>query len=251
MIPISQEFGLTETQVGLILSSFFLSYAIMQPIGGSLADKFGSRKVILVSVVVWPLFTILTGTAWSFLSLIVIRFLFGIGEGSYPSASSVAVAESFSQHERARAKSILTSATTIGSVLATLVAASLSQHFGWQIMFVILGVLGLFLALLYANASYWEHSDLETNICTRTTLLADATEDLQALGTGSARSLRPLRLQPIGRFPLSLAQLRSSFVSSPCSFSIAKKASGDDSCPSSPLCFLVRAGTALPCTSTS
>lgn len=35
-------------------------------------------------------------------------------------------------------------------------------------------------------ASYWEHSDLETNICTRTTLLADATEDLQALGTGSA-----------------------------------------------------------------
>ncbi|HBZ81320.1 MULTISPECIES: MFS transporter [Brevibacillus] len=151
VIPISQEFGLTETQVGLILSSFFLSYAIMQPIGGSLADKFGSRKVILVSVVVWSLFTILTGTAWSFLSLIVIRFLFGIGEGSYPSASSVAVAESFSQHERARAKSILTSATTIGSVLATLVAASLSQHFGWQIMFVILGVLGLFLALLYAK----------------------------------------------------------------------------------------------------
>ncbi|MGE5702748.1 MAG: MFS transporter, partial [Clostridia bacterium] len=131
VIPISQEFGLSETQVGLILSSFFLSYAIMQPIGGSLADKFGSRKIILVSVVVWSLFTILTGAAWSFLSLITIRFLFGIGEGSYPSASSVAVAESFPPHERARAKSILTSATTIGAVLATLVAASLSKHFGW------------------------------------------------------------------------------------------------------------------------
>ncbi|WNC13930.1 MFS transporter [Brevibacillus brevis] len=151
VIPISQEFGLTETQVGLILSSFFLSYAIMQPIGGSLADKFGSRKVILFSVVCWSLFTILTGTAWSFLSLIAIRFLFGIGEGSYPSASSVAVAESFPQHERARAKSILTSATTIGSVLATLVAATLSNHFGWQAMFIVLGILGLFLALLYAK----------------------------------------------------------------------------------------------------
>lgn len=151
VIPISQEFGLTETQVGLILSSFFLSYAIMQPIGGSLADKFGSRKVILISVICWSVFTILTGTAWSFLSLIIIRFLFGIGEGSYPSASSVAVAESFPQHERARAKSILTSATTIGAVLATLVAASLSKHYGWQVMFVILGVLGLFLALLYAK----------------------------------------------------------------------------------------------------
>ncbi|KQL46091.1 hypothetical protein AN963_13930 [Brevibacillus choshinensis] len=151
VIPISQEFGLSETQVGLILSSFFLSYAIMQPIGGSLADKFGSRKVILISVICWSVFTILTGTAWSFLSLIVIRFLFGIGEGSYPSASSVAVAESFPQHERARAKSILTSATTIGAVLATLVAASLSKQYGWQTMFVILGVLGLFLALLYAK----------------------------------------------------------------------------------------------------
>ncbi|QRG66833.1 MFS transporter [Brevibacillus choshinensis] len=151
VIPISQEFGLSETQVGLILSSFFLSYAIMQPIGGSLADKFGSRKVILFSVIGWSLFTILTGAAWSFLSLIIIRFLFGIGEGSYPSASSVAVAESFPQHERARAKSILTSATTIGAVLATLVAASLSKHFGWQAMFIVLGVLGLFLALLYAK----------------------------------------------------------------------------------------------------
>ncbi|MFP3387462.1 MFS transporter [Brevibacillus sp. SIMBA_040] len=151
VIPISQEFGLSETQVGLILSSFFLSYAIMQPIGGSLADKFGSRKVIIISVVGWSLFTILTGTAWSFLSLIVIRFLFGIGEGSYPSASSVAVAESFPQHERARAKSILTSATTIGGVLATLVAASLSKSFGWQFMFVILGIVGFLLAALYAK----------------------------------------------------------------------------------------------------
>lgn len=151
VIPISQQFGLSETQVGLILSSFFLSYAIMQPIGGTLADKFGSRKVIITSVVVWSLFTILTGTAWSFLSLIVIRFLFGIGEGSYPSATSVAVAESFPQHERARAKSILTSATTIGGVLATLVAASLSKSYGWQTMFVVLGVVGLFLALLYGK----------------------------------------------------------------------------------------------------
>lgn len=151
VIPISQELGLSETQVGLVLSSFFLSYAIMQPIGGSLADKFGSRKVIIASVILWSLFTILTGTAWSFLSLIIFRFLFGIGEGSYPSASSVAVAESFPQHERARAKSILTSATTIGAVLATLVAATLSKHFGWQSMFVILGFVGFLLALLYVK----------------------------------------------------------------------------------------------------
>ncbi|RAN86543.1 MFS transporter [Bacillus sp. SRB_28] len=151
IIPISKELSLTETQAGFIMSSFFLSYAIMQPIGGSLADRFGSRKVIISSIVAWSLLTIFTGAAWSLLSLIAIRFLFGIGEGSYPSASSVSLAESFPHQERARAKSALTAVAKLGGVIGTLVIASLSSFFGWQIMFVILGIVGLLLALLYGK----------------------------------------------------------------------------------------------------
>ncbi|WP_051621170.1 MFS transporter [Paenibacillus sp. UNC451MF] len=142
-IPISKQFGLNESQVGLILSSFFLSYAIVQPIGGWLSDKFGSRKVILVSALMWSLFTIMTGWAWSFTALLVIRFLFGIGEGSYPSASTVAVAETFPHKQRARAKSVLTSATTIGGMLGSLISAFLITKLGWENMFVVLGVVGL------------------------------------------------------------------------------------------------------------
>ncbi|WP_079910981.1 MFS transporter [Paenibacillus sp. 32352] len=142
-IPISKQFGLNEAQVGLILSSFFLSYAMIQPIGGWLSDKFGSRKVILASALLWSLFTIMTGWAWSFTALLVIRFLFGIGEGSYPSASTVAVAESFPYKQRARAKSVLTSATTIGGMLGSLVSAFLITKLGWENMFLVLGVVGL------------------------------------------------------------------------------------------------------------
>ncbi|MCK1982628.1 MULTISPECIES: MFS transporter [Peribacillus] len=154
VIPISKEFGLTETQVGLVISSFFLSYAIMQPIGGSLADRFGSRKVILFSLIAWSIFTILTGMAWSFLSLIVLRFLFGIGEGSYPSASQVSLAETFPQKERGRAKSGLLAAGKLAGVLGTLAIASLISIFDWQFMFIFLGVVGLLLAFFYWKYFY-------------------------------------------------------------------------------------------------
>lgn len=149
VIPISKEFGLTETQVGLLISSFFLSYAIMQPIGGSLADRFGSRKVILFSIIAWSIFTIITGMAWSFLSLIIFRFLFGIGEGSFPAATQVSLAETFPQKERARAKSLLLAAGKVGGVLGTLVIATLISQFNWHLMFVILGFAGLILAIFY------------------------------------------------------------------------------------------------------
>ncbi|CAH0316869.1 putative sulfoacetate transporter SauU [Peribacillus simplex] len=149
VIPISKEFGLTETQVGLIISSFFLSYAIMQPIGGSLADRFGSRKVILFSIIAWSIFTIITGMAWSFLSLITFRFIFGIGEGSFPAASQVSLAETFPQKERARAKSLLLAAGKVGGVLGTLVIATLISQFNWHLMFVILGFAGLIFAIFY------------------------------------------------------------------------------------------------------
>ena len=55
----------------------------MQIPGGWLADRFGYRKVLISTILVWSIFTVLTGAAWSFLSIIVIRFLFGVGEGSY------------------------------------------------------------------------------------------------------------------------------------------------------------------------
>ncbi|WP_333474178.1 MFS transporter [Paenibacillus gyeongsangnamensis] len=147
-IPLAKEFGLNESQIGLILSSFFLSYAMMQPVGGWLSDRFGSRKVILISALFWSLFTVVSGWAWSFVSLLVVRFLFGIGEGSYPSASTVAVAESFPYKQRARAKSVLTSATTLGSMLGSLVAASLISSFGWRNMFFVLGALGVVLCII-------------------------------------------------------------------------------------------------------
>lgn len=147
IIPIAEQFKLNETQSGSILSAFFLSYAVMQLVGGFLSDKYGARRIILISVFMWSLFTVATGFAWSFISLIIIRFLFGIAEGSFPSASSVAIADHFPQLERGRAKSTLTAATTIGAAISSLIAAAIITSFGWRILFIIFGVIGLLLTI--------------------------------------------------------------------------------------------------------
>lgn len=150
VIPISKQYHLNPTQTGMIISSFFLAYAIMQLIGGWLTDKYGSKKIILISLMAWSIFTIFTGFAWSFLSLIIIRFFFGFGEGSFPSASSVALAETFPKEQRGRAKGILSSATQVGAIVATLLAALMIKNMGWNKMFFVFGIIGfVFLLLLW------------------------------------------------------------------------------------------------------
>lgn len=149
IIPITKDFNLSPTQVGLVLSSFFIGYAFMQPIGGWLADKFGSKRILIMAIILWSLFTALTGIAWSFISLIVIRILFGIGEGSFPPASSVAIAEHFPKTERARAKTLLLSSTSIGSAVGALVVAAVVTSYGWRSMFIFLGFIGVVISILF------------------------------------------------------------------------------------------------------
>jgi sugar phosphate permease len=163
IIPIAEEFHLNETQAGLVISVFFMSYAVMQLVGGFLSDKYGARSMILISVVLWSIFTIMTGFAWSFISLIAIRLLFGIGEGSFPAASSLAIADNFPKAERGRAKSTLTAATTVGSMISAIVAAALIMSIGWRNLFFIFGTLGFFLTialyfLLKPNTQYRENT---------------------------------------------------------------------------------------------
>src|SRR4051794_20116638 len=136
--------------MGVVLSSFFAGYAIMQLPGGWLADKFGSRKIITISLLVWSLFTVLTGMAWSLMSMIIIRFMFGLGEGGYPAASSKAVADVFPKEERTSAQTIMMSSNSLGGVIAPLIATPLIVWIGWQNLFIAIGLFGvLFAALLW------------------------------------------------------------------------------------------------------
>ncbi|MFC2128110.1 MFS transporter, partial [Bacteroidota bacterium] len=85
---ISEDLLLSDKQMGWVLSVFALGYALCQTPSGILADKYGPRKILSAIVIVWSVFTAFTGMVWNFISLLVVRFLFGAGEaGAFPSIS--------------------------------------------------------------------------------------------------------------------------------------------------------------------
>ncbi|MFC9355720.1 MFS transporter [Rhodococcus sp. NPDC057014] len=149
---IGAEFGLGHTQQGMVISAFFLSYALCQIPGGLLADRFGSRRVVSWSLLIWSLFTALTGTAWAFAVLLAIRFLFGVGQGVYPAAAMKAVAERTAPGQRMTATGWAQSSNAFGAVLAPLIAAPIIALWGWRMSFFAVAGLGV---LVWAAIQLW------------------------------------------------------------------------------------------------
>lgn len=149
VVYIGEDLALTATETGLILSSFFLGYALMQLPGGILADKFGAKRVLLTAVIVWSIFTGLTAVAWSLSILLVIRFLFGIGEGGFQPSASKIISSSFPENERSKVMSIMLSSGGIMAMLVPIISAALLVTIGWRAFFVIAGLLGVIIAFLY------------------------------------------------------------------------------------------------------
>lgn len=148
IIPITKEFALDAESAGMVLGSFYISYALMQLAAGWLADRFGSRKVLVFCVACWSVFTSMTGVAGSFFGLIVIRLLFGLGEGGFAPASTVTIAEAFPKPERARAKSLIIGASFLGSAVGTGAIAALIHVYGWRFAYHAFGLVGVVVATI-------------------------------------------------------------------------------------------------------
>ncbi|MEC1303085.1 MFS transporter [Lysinibacillus capsici] len=149
VVSITGDLQLDASSTGIILSAFFLGYAIMQIPGGWLADKFGAKRVLLMAVITWSIFTGLTAIAWSLTAMIVIRFLFGIGEDGFQPSSSKIIATIFPKEERGRAMSIMLTSGGIVSLIVPLLAAYLLGTIGWRMMFIIIGAIGAIIAFIY------------------------------------------------------------------------------------------------------
>ncbi|KXY29396.1 hypothetical protein AT269_01610 [Bacillus cereus] len=146
IIPIQKDLQLNSFESGLIISIFFFSYALMHPLGGWLTDKYGSRKILVLSILAFSIFTSLTSFAWSFASLLLFRFLFGIGEGSVFPASLRSISENFPENERGRASSFFLSAQTFGGALGSITIGVMVVSLGWRWMFVSIGIIGVLIA---------------------------------------------------------------------------------------------------------
>jgi ACS family D-galactonate transporter-like MFS transporter len=140
---IRHEFGLSAAVMGVILSAFFWTYAVMQLPFGWFADRVGARIALAVAVLWWSVSTALTATARGVASLTGFRLLLGIGEaGAYPSGAKLNVTW-FPRTERAIAASIFDSGSRIGNTLSLPVVALLIASFSWRMSFIVTGLLGI------------------------------------------------------------------------------------------------------------
>ncbi len=140
--PISQDLGLTMQQMGYVFSSFTLAYAIFEVPTARWADRLGSRVVLTRIVIWWSIFTIVTAAAFSFWSLVVIRFLFGMGEaGAWPVAAR-ALSRWIPQQERGRVQGIFFAGAHLAGGITPYAAFVLEPYVGWRMVFVIFGCVG-------------------------------------------------------------------------------------------------------------
>ncbi|MGW6400715.1 MFS transporter [Streptomyces sp. NPDC055134] len=138
------EFDLSRGQQGLIVSVFFLAYALCQIPGGMLTDRYGAQRITLWALLAWSVFTALTGFAWSFAVLLVMRFAFGAAEGIFPPASLKVLVERTTPEERMGANGLIMSSNALAGVLVPIVVAPLVAAFGWRSAFFSTAALGVF-----------------------------------------------------------------------------------------------------------
>jgi MFS transporter, ACS family, glucarate transporter len=146
---LKKDLDLSNEQFGYVLSAFALAYALFEVPTGALGDRIGPRRVLTRVVGWWSGFTVMTGAATGLWSLLVTRFLFGIGEaGAYPN-SSIVIARWFPRVETGRAQAVIWAAGRIGGALAPLLVVPVSVAFGWRVSFFMLGAVGVVWATVW------------------------------------------------------------------------------------------------------
>lgn len=133
-------FGLTNTDRGLVNSAFFWTYAVLQIPAGWVVDRYGSKRPIAAAFAVWSILTALTAFTTGFASLFAIRMALGIGEALIHPACMRWIRFNFDEKNRGLAIGLYMSGSKFGPAIGAVAAAWLIESYGWQEMFLILGL---------------------------------------------------------------------------------------------------------------
>jgi ACS family glucarate transporter-like MFS transporter len=161
--------GLTDVQMGQVFSAFVFGYALCQIPGGWLGDRWGPKRVLTGAIIWWSIFTALTAVAavlppayviGPLGSLILVRFLVGIGEAAALPNFNRTIANWLGPNERGLGIGIAIGGIGVGSAMTPPVTAWIMVNFGWQTAFYASALLGLLVAVawfLYATDHPRDH----------------------------------------------------------------------------------------------
>jgi sugar phosphate permease len=146
---IQAEFDLSKETMGWVLGAFQISYALFQIPGGWLGDRFGPRAALTAVVTWWSVFTAATVLSFNAASLIVCRFLFGMGEaGAFPIATR-SLSRWLLPAERGWAQGLTHAGSRLGGAITPVLVVYLIASLGWRGPFVIFAVIGLIWAAFW------------------------------------------------------------------------------------------------------
>lgn len=140
---IAQDLDLDPARLGIVFSSFFFGYALFCFVGGWASDRIGPKNVFTLSMSVWSVFCGLTAAATSIGALLVVRVIFGMGEGPFSATANKVVSNWFPRREQASAVGLANAGQPIGAALAGPVVGTIAVTAGWRISFIVIAVIGL------------------------------------------------------------------------------------------------------------
>lgn len=140
---IKAEFRLSPFEWGLVLSAFFTTYVLSQPLMGWLVDRVGAARVLAAGFTLWSVATFLAGLSAGVTGLVALRLVMGVGESvCYPSGFAL-IAQRVEDRHRARATAIMQLGSVVGPALGAYLGGLVMIHYGWRTMFIALGLASL------------------------------------------------------------------------------------------------------------
>lgn len=140
---LAPELGLSGKQMGVLLSAFFWTYSLLQPVAGWLVDRFDVYRVYAAGLVLWSVGAAAGGLAEGFTSLLVARLLIGMGESvAFPTYSRL-LAKGFRENQRGFANAMIDVGTKAGPALGTFAGGLLVSQWGWRWFFFLMGAISL------------------------------------------------------------------------------------------------------------
>jgi len=137
------EWGMTPSQLGVLLSAFFWTYTALQFVMGLIVDRWGANRLMALGFLAWSLATVLTGAAMGFATLLALRLLLGVGESVMFPASSKIMAQHLPEHARGFANGLMNAAMRWGSAIGTFGGGLLMAAYGWRSAFIAIGIASL------------------------------------------------------------------------------------------------------------
>jgi len=141
---LQDELGLSNLQLGKLLSVFFWTYGCMQVPAGWLVDRFEVKWAFAAGFFVWSAATATTATLHGFAAWIVIRVILGIGESiAFPAYSKILASGYFTESRRSFANAVIMAGLSLGPAVGMLVGGTAVGRFGWRPFFLVLGLVSL------------------------------------------------------------------------------------------------------------